>query len=104
VLPANAELYFLAQRSNPFRFYNTALGIRSSADLDSVLSVLRCHPPKLVFYNSKDKYNTAASERIARFVRDAYEPLTPLPPFEVFRRRDRSGNGGDQASCSNAGE
>ena len=104
VLPGNAELYFLAQRSNPFRFYNTALGIRSSADLDSVLSVLKCHPPKLVFYNSTDKYNTAASARIGRFLQGRYEQLASLPPFEVFRRRDRSSeNGGDQGSCNDAG-
>ena len=103
-VPTNAELYFLARRSNPFRFYNTALGIRSSADLDSVLHVLKCHPPKLVFYDSTDKYNTAASARIGRFVRNTYEPLTPLPPFEIFRRSDRnSGNGGFQGSCNDAG-
>jgi len=103
-LPTNAELYFLARRSNPFRFYNTALGIRSSTDLDSVLHVLRCHPPKLVFYDPKDKYNTAASARVGRFVKGTYEPLPPLPPFEVFRRRDRNlESGGDQESCNGGG-
>ena len=87
--PSNAELYFLSQRSNPFRFYNTALGIRSSADLVSTIRVLRCHPPKLVLYNPQDKYNTSASAHVARFVQEAYDPMTPLPPFEVFRRKDR---------------
>jgi len=103
-LPHGAILYFLTRRTNPFRFYNTALGIRSPADLDAVLNVLRCHPPKLVFYNSNDKYNTAASARIGRFVQGRYEQLTPLPPFEVFRRRNTpSGNGGGQGSCNEAG-
>lgn len=84
-LPNNAELYFLGRRTNPFRFYNTAVGIRSAADLDSVLQVLRCRPPKLVLYDPTDKYNTPASVRIAGTVRSQYEKLTPVPPFEVFR-------------------
>jgi hypothetical protein len=96
--PVNAELYFLAKRTNPFRFYNTALGIQSPADLDSALHVLRCHPPKLVFYNPKDKYNTAASVRMSRFVQAAYDTLTPLPPFHVFRRKDP-----DQATVEQCG-
>jgi hypothetical protein len=86
-LPTNAELYFLGRRINPFRFHNTAIGIRSSADLDSVLQVIRCHPPKLVFYDPTDKYNTPASVRIAGTVRRQYEKLAPVPPFEVFRAR-----------------
>jgi hypothetical protein len=86
-LPMNAELYFLGRRTNPFRFYNTAVGVRSAADLDSVLQVMRCHPPKLVFYDPTDKYNTPASVRIAGTVRRQYEKLAPVPPFEVFRAR-----------------
>lgn len=86
-LPTNAELYFLGRRTNPFRFYNTALGVRSTADLDSVLDVIRCHPPKLVFYNPTDKYNTPASVRIAGALGTRYEKLAPVPPFEVFRAR-----------------
>jgi hypothetical protein len=86
-LPMHAELYFLGRRTNPFRFYNTAIGIRSNADLDSVLQVIRCRPPKLVFYDPTDKYNTPASVRIAGTVRRQYEKLAPLPPFEVFKAR-----------------
>jgi hypothetical protein len=91
-LPTNAELYFLGRRTNPFRFYNTALGIRSRAALDSVLQAIRCHPPKLVFYDPADKYNTPASFRIAASLGTRYEKLVPIPPFEVFRaRRDSLG-------------
>ena len=89
-LPTNPELYFLGRRTNPFRFYNTALGIRSSADLDSVLQVIRCHPPKLVFYDPTDKYNTPASVRIAGALGTQYEKLARVPPFEVFRARSDS--------------
>ena len=86
-LPTNAELYFLGRRTNPFGFFNTAIGVRSPADLDSVLQVIRCHPPKLVFYDPTDKYNTPASVRIAGTVRRQYEKLASVPPFEVFRAR-----------------
>jgi hypothetical protein len=87
--PMNAELYFLGRRTNPFRFYNTAVGIRSSADLDAVLQVIGCQAPKLVFYDPTDKYNTPASVRIAGTVRTQYEKLAPVPPFEVFRAPTR---------------
>ena len=86
-LPMNPELYFLGRRTNPFRFYNTAVGIRSSAELDSVLQVIRCQPPKLVFYDPTDKYNTLASVRIAGALETRYEKLAPVPPFEVFRAK-----------------
>jgi hypothetical protein len=88
--PTNAELYFLSRRTNQFRFYNTALGIRSSADLDSILQVIRCHPPKLVFYNPTDKYNTPAAGRIAASLETRYERLARVPPFEVFKARSDS--------------
>jgi hypothetical protein len=89
-LPMNPELYFLGRRTNPFRFYNTAVGIRSSADLDSVMRVIRCRPPKLVFYDPADKYNTPASVRIAGVLETQYEKLPRVAPFEVFRAK--SGN------------
>jgi hypothetical protein len=88
--PSNAELYFLGRRTNPFRFYNTALGITSAGTLDSVLRLIRCHPPKLVFYDPTDKYNTPASVRIAGTVGTQYQKLAPVPPFEVFRARGDS--------------
>ncbi|MGH7498442.1 MAG: hypothetical protein ACREL3_06275 [Gemmatimonadales bacterium] len=99
-LPSEAELYFLAKRTNPFKFFNTALGIRSDADLDSTIQILKCRPPKLIFYNPEDKYNTAASTRIAAIVRATYDSLTPLPPFQVFRRRNAAAvAAGAQAAC-----
>ena len=45
-VPSNAELYFLSQRRNGFRFYNTALGVRTDAELAAVEQSLRDHPPQ----------------------------------------------------------
>jgi hypothetical protein len=102
--PTNAEIYFLSRRTNPFRFYNTALGIRSSADLEETLRVIRCHPPKLVFFNPEDKYNTPASARIAAVLQAQYQLLETVPPFRVFRRlTDSSPVNGAEDGCSSLG-
>jgi hypothetical protein len=52
--------------------------------------VIHCHPPRLVFYDPTDKYNTPASVRIAGTLGTRYEKLARVPPFEVFRARSDS--------------
>jgi hypothetical protein len=83
-VPGNAELYFLSQRHNAFRFYNTALGVRDDASLVAVERTLAEHPPKLVTFDPRDKYNTAASLKIMEMVRQRYVFLGRYDPFEVF--------------------
>ena len=102
-LPTNAELYFLGRRTNPFKFYNTALGIRSGADLDAVIHLIRCSPPKLVFYDSENKYNTPASAEIATFVATRFQRLAAVPPFQVFRRvTDSSSKISNEPGCGSS--
>jgi hypothetical protein len=86
-VPSNAELYFLANRRNPFRFYNTALGIRNADELASVIDVLARRPPLLVTYRADDKYNTEASRAIMEHVRGSYDRLETIDSFEVYRLR-----------------
>lgn len=88
-IPSNAELYFLAARRNPFRFYNSALGVRDARELDGVLEILEHDPPRLVFFRPEDKYNTPQSAVIMAFVRARYAPPAQLGPFEIYRRVDR---------------
>jgi hypothetical protein len=83
-LPSNAELYFLSQRRNAFRFYNTALGVRTDAELATVEQTLRNHPPRLVAFNRNDKYNTPRSWQIFEAVRHRYVLLGRFEPFEVY--------------------
>ena len=83
-VPSNAELYFLTQRRNPFRFYNTALGVRTDADLEQVRQVIRDRPPRVVTFNPRDKYNTARSRQILDEVRARYVLLGRVDPFEVY--------------------
>jgi hypothetical protein len=83
-VPSNAELYFLSQRTNPFRFYNTALGVRTDADVEQVRRVIRQRPPRLVAFNPRDKYNTARSRQIMDEVRARYVLAGRVDPFEVY--------------------
>lgn len=86
-VPSNAELYFMAERRNPFRFYNTALGVRSDEDLALVERTLRDDPPRLVTFNRDDKYNTPRSRRIMEMVETRYAAIGNFDSFTVYVRR-----------------
>jgi hypothetical protein len=84
-IPSDAEFYFLADRANPFRFYNTALGVRSSEDVAAVLDALEHHPPAVVTYRPADKYNTDASREIMAAVQSRYERFNTIDGVELYR-------------------
>jgi hypothetical protein len=86
-LPTNAELYFLSGRRNPFRFYNTALGIRTESDLRQVKETIVARPPKLVLYRQDDKYNTDYSREVMQLVEERYHFLGQTSGFSVYRVR-----------------
>jgi hypothetical protein len=77
-------LYFLARRRNPFRFYNSALGIQTAAELADVMDEMKAHPPRLVAFRPADKYNTAASEQIMDLVRATYVHVDTLDGLEIY--------------------
>ena len=85
-VPSNAELYFLSGRRNPFRFFNTALGVTTEAELAAVLEQLEREPPTLVFHDRRDKYNTAESRAIMAYIAERYEKLERIGQFEIWRR------------------
>ncbi len=84
-IPSDAELYFLTDRANPFRFYNTALGVRSSEDVAAVVDALKRQPPAVVTYRPADKYNTDASRRIMAAVHSHYERFNTIEGVELYR-------------------
>jgi hypothetical protein len=86
-IPNDAELYFLARRRNPLRFYNSALGIKSEADLDAVLAELHTRPPRLVAFRPDDKYNNAASHRVMDLVRSRYDRIDTIAGLDIYRLR-----------------
>lgn len=88
--PSNAELYFLSGRKNPFRFYNTALGIRNERDFQQVRETIITNPPALVFYRPDDKYNTSYSHEIIKLVKERYELLREFSGFQIYRIQQAS--------------
>jgi hypothetical protein len=85
-IPNDAELYFLADRANPFRFYNSALGIRTNAELRHVTDEIAAHPPRLVIFRPDDKYNTDATRVVMDLVRARYEHFRDIDGLEIYRR------------------
>ena len=86
-IPSNAELYFLAERRNPFRFFNSALGVRDRQGLEAATRALRRDPPALVFHDTADKYNTAWSDSLMAVVRASHVRDGTVERFHVYRRR-----------------
>lgn len=86
-LPAHPELYFMAGRRNPTRFFNSALGLRNAEDVQMLLSTLVVDPPALVVFDSRDKYVTPAAETIMARVRATYRRIGLRDGVEVYARR-----------------
>src|SRR5262249_46961248 len=86
--PNDAELYFLANRQSPVRFYNSALGIRTEEELNGVMHDLSTRPPRLVAFRPDDKYNTELSARITTFVKAHYVLIDTIGGLEFYRRAD----------------
>lgn len=87
VLPNNPEVYFLAQRKNPFRFWNSAIGIRDEKEASEVLQVMKTAPPRIVVMSPSDRNNTPASAPIVNYVREQYTLVKTISSFEVYRAR-----------------
>jgi hypothetical protein len=85
-VPNDAQLYFLTGRLNPFRFYNTGLGIQSDVELAAVLQTLGSQPPAVVTFRAADQYNTWSSDAIMEYVRGHYERVARFGEVEIFRK------------------
>lgn len=86
-LPVNPELYFMTGRRNPTRFFNSALGLRTPAEVQVLLSTLVIEPPALVIFNSGDKYVTPAALQVMNKVRSSYKAIASRDGIEVYARR-----------------
>ena len=92
-IPSNAELYFLAERRNPFRFFNSALGVRDRRGLEAATRALRRDPPVLVFHDTADKYNTAWSDSLMAVVRASHVRDGTVERVHVYRLPDHVAEG-----------
>jgi hypothetical protein len=84
VFPYNPEIYFLADRLNPFRFYHLALGVTNISEGQALIQSLKKTPPALIIFNANSIYNTDVSVFIAEYVREAYLPIKQIGEFEIF--------------------
>jgi hypothetical protein len=85
-LPNDAELYVLADRRNPTRFYNSAM-IRSDADREALLRLFNESPPRLVLFRPGDKYMTRLVRDLMTQVKGRATLLTTIDGLEIYRTR-----------------
>jgi hypothetical protein len=85
--PSDAQLYFLAERRNPFRFYNSAMGVADSESLEQTVAIIRREAPPIITFRPGDKYATKTTNEIMARVRSDYEPLSTIDGVEVYRLR-----------------
>ncbi len=85
--PSDAQLYFLADRRNPFRFYNSAMGVFDEAGVEHTLEIIRREAPRIITFRPSDKYNSATTQAIMARVRTGYELITTIDGVEVYRLR-----------------
>jgi hypothetical protein len=85
--PFEPQLYFLSQRRNPVRFYNTAIGVRDEAALVETLAILERDRPALLFFRPDDKYNTVLSLALMERLKPSYVLINRIGGLEVYRPR-----------------
>ncbi len=85
VLPNDPELYFLAERRNPFRFWNSAVGVRNEPEAAAVRKVLTQQPPRIVVIDPQDRNNTSYSNAMIAYVRSNYTLIKTVSNFEIYR-------------------
>jgi hypothetical protein len=84
VLPNNPEFYFLSERKNPFRLWNTAIGVRNESEAALVMRVLENQPPKVIVIDPNDRNNTSYSNAMIAYVRKTYRLIKTVGNFEVY--------------------
>lgn len=84
VIANNPEFYFLSERKNPFRLWNTAIGVRNEAEAALVMNVLEHQPPKVVVIDPNDRNNTSYSQAMIAYVRSTYRLIKTVENFEIY--------------------
>jgi hypothetical protein len=87
VFPYSPEVYFLAERPNPFRFSLLPVHLTDARSLDDLIADLDARRPPLVIHRAVDKYNQPNVTPVVDAVRARYVLLQRVGPFEVYRLR-----------------
>lgn len=86
-LPNNAEIYFLADRPNPFRLFNTTISSRGADMNQAFLKEFDRVAPAWVVHDTEQHYNTADTELLMAHIRDRYELHLQIRRFALYRPR-----------------
>jgi len=84
VFPNSPEIYFLADRPNPYRFYYLQLDVMNVNEGRAFIQSLKEATPALIIFNSSDINNTEVSFLIAKHVQENYFPIKKIGEFEIF--------------------
>jgi hypothetical protein len=83
--PSHAELYFLADRRNPTKFFSTALGLRNPTDTKRLISDFQSRLPAAVVYDHKDVRSSAdESAMLLSWVERHYVRIDSVGSMIVF--------------------
>jgi hypothetical protein len=83
-LPMHPQINFLSHRRAPFRYFSTALGLQSDADLRDAEAVLQRTPPAAVFWLPEDKYNTPRALQLVDWIAQHFDAAGQIGEFKVF--------------------
>jgi hypothetical protein len=89
-LPSDAELYFLSGRCNPTRFFNSAFGLRTDADVEALAARLQLSPPAILIYRAGDKYDTPLTQRLVERLGRLYRQQERVGEFALYWDRTQS--------------
>lgn len=82
--PSSAEFYFLSDRRNPARFFNTALGLRDSTSTRALLRGFETQPPAAVIYRLGDHYSNPQSDAVREWVESRYASVDSVGGFVLY--------------------
>ncbi len=99
-IPNNAELYFMTERRNPFRFFSTDHGVLNEREVQHVIQRLEELRPRIITFSPKDTRNTPHSLAIMDHVREYSELLSQDSFFEVYLYGEKNGTTKNIASLT----
>jgi hypothetical protein len=89
-VPNNAELYFMTERRNPFRFNTIDHGVLNETEVQHVIQTLERLRPRIITFAPGAQRNTTHSLAIMEHVRAHSQLLSQDPFFEVYLYGEKS--------------
>jgi len=84
--PNNADLYFLADRSNPFRMFNPTISLLNGEERAAFIDAFEAAKPTLFIHDERSHYNTKASTDLIATLTADYDRTATIERFAVYVR------------------